>query len=232
MQVAIDNAKRRFDIDLNEEITRIKKDMDIEINKRPLFFVKILESNARKRMSQSEKQRKQTKEERAAVSKKSSEKTNADLKCPMNYLHSVKFGGHRSSEPTIPMDRFFVKYELEESRRKSKKVEELIEKYSINLYNSVINDEDDYLLLNEEFDKLIEDIKNVYISKTYIGLMSWLVDRAFGISNGVKNNKVVNSSCTYQNKSLLLKVLYNINSECLLKVLSKNISHQKSAENG
>lgn len=206
--------------------------MDIDINKRPLFFVKILESNARRRMSQSEKQRKPSKEERTAANKKSAEKTNYDLKCPMNYLYSVSFGGHRSSEPTIPMDQFFIKYELEESRRKSKKVEELIEKYSINLYNSVINDEDDYLLLNEEFDKLIEDIKSVYISKTYIGLMSWLIDRAFGISNGVKNNKAANSSCTYQNKSLLLKVLYNINSECLLKVFSKNILDQKSAENG
>ena len=32
MQCAIDNAKRTFDIDLNEEIDRIKKDMNIEEN--------------------------------------------------------------------------------------------------------------------------------------------------------------------------------------------------------
>ena len=32
MQVAIDNAKRRFDIDLTEEISRIKEDMNIKEN--------------------------------------------------------------------------------------------------------------------------------------------------------------------------------------------------------
>ncbi len=37
-QVAIDNSKRRFDIDLGEEIKRIKKDMDISTHKYPRFW--------------------------------------------------------------------------------------------------------------------------------------------------------------------------------------------------
>ena len=37
-QVAIDNAKRRFDIELTDEIKRIKNDMDIEKNKYPSFW--------------------------------------------------------------------------------------------------------------------------------------------------------------------------------------------------
>ena len=37
-QVAIDNAKRRFDINLSDEIKRIKNDMDIKVNKYPDFW--------------------------------------------------------------------------------------------------------------------------------------------------------------------------------------------------
>ena len=37
-QIAIDNAKRRFDIDVGAEIQRIKRDMDITTNKYPIFW--------------------------------------------------------------------------------------------------------------------------------------------------------------------------------------------------
>ena len=38
MQVAIDNAKRRFDVDLNAEIERIKQDINVEENGSPIFW--------------------------------------------------------------------------------------------------------------------------------------------------------------------------------------------------
>ena len=198
-QCAIDNAKRTFNIDITEEIKRIKKDMDIQENGFPKFWAYIKKDVKRS-------------------------KINNSLKCPMNYLCSIKFNKSRSEDSTLPMEYFFNKFDLETNRRQSKKVEELIEKYSLHLYNTQNEDNDsDYLLLRSDYDSLINDIKNVYISQTYIGLMSWLIDRAFLITCGAKRNKDSIDSNTNKNKALLLKVLYNINSKNVLKIFSKNI---------
>ena len=81
---------------------------------------------------------------------------------------------------------------------------------------------DNSLLLRDDFDNLIEDIKRVYISKTYIGLMSWLIDRAFLITSNSKMGAPHSNRKTNENKALLLKVLYNINSKNILQIFSKN----------
>ena len=197
-QICIDSAKRTFDMDTVEEIKRIKKDMDIQENKYPKFW-----SYIKKDVKRS--------------------KINNNLKCPMNYLCSIKFDKFRSEDSTLPMNYFFNKFELETNRRQSKKVEELIEKYSLGLLNSQIEDGDkDYLLLMSNFDDLIEDIKKVYISQTYIGLMSWLIDRAFLITCGTRRNKDTSTNNTNKNKALLLKTLFTINQKNVLKIFSKN----------
>ena len=79
------------------------------------------------------------------------------------------------------------------------------------------------LLLREDFEDLLTDIKQTYISKTYVGLMSWLIDRAFLITKETKVNKNLINRKTNENKSLLLKVLYDINSNNVLKIFSKNL---------
>lgn len=212
-QVAIDNAKRRFDIDLNEEIERIKKNSDVEINKYPSFWFDIKRKDKfSKKMTAKEKE------------KRKELLLNENLECPMNYLGKVEFKDYRSPLSELGMENFFVKYDLELNRRKSKKVEEIIEKYSLDLYNAnVSQEEDDYLLLREDFDEMIEDIKNVYISSTYLGLMSWLIDRAFCITPAAKQNVDNKNSNISKNKSLLLNVLYHINKENLLLCFSKNV---------
>ena len=215
-QCAIDNAKRTFDVDLVGEIERIKNDMNLDKNGYPLFW-------------------KQVKDKKCKIGDKrfNVQKINKELKCPMNYLMELKFENFRSSESTLPMEYFFNKFELKEDRRKSRRVEELIEQYSLDLYNNIVSEDaeygdfgysnSDYNMLECNFESLIEDIKGVYISKDYIGLMSWLIDRAFLITCGLKRNKNLVLSNVNKNKSLLLKVLYDINSKNLLKIFSKNI---------
>ena len=88
--------------------------------------------------------------------------------------------------------------------------------------------DDNSLLLRDDFDNLIEDIKKVYISKAYIGLMSWLIDRAFIVTSNIKRNKNTITRKTNENKALLLKVLYDVNSKNLLQIFSKNIYNSKS----
>lgn len=210
-QAAIDNAKRTFDIDIMGEIERIKQDMNVEENGVPSFWKHVKDYKAK-----------------ADDNKFDASKINKKLQCPMNYLMDLKFEQFRSSESTLPMSYFFQKFDLTEDRRKCRKVEELIEKYSINLflYNTKYIYEDDYKKYKEEieldFEELIEDIKSIYISKTYLGLMSWLIDRAFCISPNIKRNKGTVKNNTNKNKSLLIKVLYNINPNNLLECFSKN----------
>lgn len=210
-QVAIDNAKRRFDIDLTEEIKRIKDDMNIKENGYPKFW---------------------------GIIRKDFNKTriNDKLVCPMNYIFDIQVDKYKSKEKTLPMSDFFVKFPIDENekRRKSRKVEELIQKYSLDLYSKYQkpknegcmddeDEEDNYLLLRADFDDLIEDISKVYISKNYLGLMSWLIDRAFIITSGAKTNKDRSLTTINNNKAILIKVLYQVNPVAFLQCFSKNL---------
>lgn len=208
-QVAIDNAKRRFDINLTDEIARIKKDMNIKENGYPAFWNIIRKDFNKNRI-------------------------NENLVCPMNYIFDIKVKDTRQRIGTIPMSNFFVKYEMDDHKRKSRKVEELIQKYSLDLYSLyqkpnadlTLDDEDEsdnYLLLRADFDDLIYDISQVYISKNYLGLMSWLINRAFFIGAGVKSKRNEIQATLNNNKAILLKTLYSVNPSALLKCFAKNI---------
>lgn len=200
-QCAIDNAKRRFDVDIAGEIARIKTDMDVSSNKYPDFWRIIKRGFKRQNI-------------------------NPDLHCPMNYLCGLELNRVRDCSPTIPMDEFFIKYPMEKDRKQSKKVEELIEKYSLDIYNyNICNDDEQYIVLRSDFDNLISDIKNTYISSKYSGLMSWLIDRAFVISPKLKSLKNITLTSLNKNKPLLLKILYGINQKSFLKCFKKSLEN-------
>jgi len=196
-QVAIDNAKRRFDIDLANEIKRIKKDMDIDKHKYPAFWSIIKKGFNKKNI-------------------------NKNLVCPMNYLYNLNFDRFRNQTSTLPMSYFFIKHPLDINRRTCKRVEELISKYSLLSYlnnssdSEFYNPYENYLLLRSNFEELIQNIRSVNISGNYIGLMSWLIDRAFTITPDVSRNRMLKTNLR-SNKSLLLKVLYEVNPKCFLK---------------
>ena len=202
-QVAIDNSKRRFDIDLTDEIKRIKKDMDIKTHKYPSFWAIIKKSFNKKNI-------------------------NKELICPMNYLYNLRFKEYKPEKSTLPMSDFFIKHPLNVNRRTCKRVEEMISKYSLQLYAQNTQDtlsgerENEYLLLRSDFDELVRCIRGLNISGNYIGLMSWLIDRAFVITPDVSRNKMLKTNLG-TNKSLLLKVLYEVNSKCFLQCFAKKM---------
>jgi hypothetical protein len=197
-QASIDSSKRTFDIDIPKEIKLIKQQMNVKENGYPMFWSVI----------------------RPGFNKNN---LNKSIHCPMNYLYKLAFKEIRSNIPTLPMSHFFKKYELDGSRKASKKVEELISKYSFDLYNYNTNNTDDYVLLRSDFDQLIKDITQINISRNYLGLMSWLVDRCFAITPAIKQNRKQIKTNINKNKSLLLSVLYHINKKSLFTVLSKNL---------
>lgn len=195
-QVAIDNAKRRYDIDINSEIKRIKKDMDIESIGYPSFWQYIKENFDNR-------------------------KINSALRCPMNTLHKMKFKKNHSSSPTIPMSEFFIPQKAPKNRRKNKKVEDLITKYSLELYDSrTIKKDVDYILVKDDFDQMINEIKRIHISSNYTSLIAWLLDRCFCISTAAKQSNHLLKSNIGKNRALLIQTLYTVNKEALLQCFS------------
>ena len=199
-QAAIDNAKRRFDIDITSEIRLLKSNMGIKENGYPAFWSLIQKDFNIK-------------------------KVNYSLCCPMNCLYDLNLRKFRNSDITLPMSYFFIRHSIEKRDvfRKSMKVEELIQNYSLGIYNYNVNSVDgEYFLLRNDFEMLLRDIQMVNISYNYIGLFSWLLDRAFCISKRTVGQKDSLLSTLEKNKSILLNVLYNINNKCLLKCF-KNV---------
>ena len=78
-QIAIDSAKRLFDVNVASEIRRIKKDMNVDKNKYPAFW-KIIRRDFKEN------------------------NINYDLVCPMNYLYNLKLDQFRSNQSTIPIE--------------------------------------------------------------------------------------------------------------------------------
>lgn len=253
-QVAIDSAKRSFDIDINKEIDRIKKDMNIKEHKYPKFWTLIrrdfnkVAEKAYKDMKRVEKINPEdteklerfyidknipeTKEEildRLRDTYKKKNKINEELVCPMNYLYDLDLkkapsGNSVNVESTLPMSEFFIKHDIPSSQKRTCiKIEKLIQKYSLNLFQNKQEDEiddEDYLLLRDDFDNLIMDLKRTRFSEDYLGFMSWLIDRAYIITPSQTRHK--NFSTLNKNKSLFMKTLYKINSQAFLKCFKEN----------
>lgn len=198
-QASIDSSKRRFDIDIPKEIKLIKQQMDVKKNKYPMFWSVIKSGFNRKNL-------------------------NSSIHCPMNYLYNLKFKNVVQDDATIPMNEFFIKHKLDISKRQCKNVEELIENYSLKVYEEKTESGDaDYLLLRSDYDQLIQNLSQINISKNSVGLMSWLLDRAFLITPAMKKNKNKTDSLLHKNRSLLIKVLYDVNKKMLFSCFKKNL---------
>lgn len=202
-QAAIDSAKRRFDINITDEIKRIKSDMNIKQNKYPSFWLCIKKGFNKNNI-------------------------NENLHCPMNYIYEYKPKDYTSSESTIPISQFFVNHKLEIQKKTCKRVEDLITKYAFKLNPYRINeykanemyDDEKYLVLRSDFDDLINELKTMNISGKYLGLFSWLLNRTFIMTKQMNYNKDYLNTKIQKNKSILLKILYDVNRENLLKCFS------------
>ena len=188
-QCAIDSSKRRFCIDVTDEIKRIKKLVNVKSNGYPLFWLNI----------------------RRGFNK---QLINAKIMCPMNELYGYGLPRLQTKTPTIPFGKFFVSHGTPKDKRLAKRVEEFIQKYSIKLneYNSSENNSyEDYLLLRNDYEDMIEDIRRMSLSKNAVGLMSWLINRAFMVTPKINGKRDVINTRLHKNRSLLLKTLYDVN---------------------
>ena len=200
-QIAIDNAKRRFDIDVSKEIDRIKEDMNIKNNKYPVFW-KLIKRGF------------------------NTNNINKGLTCPMNYLYNLNISKFRDKSPTLPMSYFFIQHPLEKDKKQCKKVEELVSNYSLGLLDKQIDDDlfdySHHLLLRSDFNELLNNIAKTYISMNYAGLMSWLINRAFKITPKLAEQTTKIKTKTSKNKPLLLKILFQVSNKSFLSCFASN----------
>lgn len=203
-QAAIDSAKRRFAIDISEEINIIKKDMDISIHGYPKFWRTI-----RRGFDNS--------------------KINNSLVCPMNYLQELRVGNSRFTHGTIPFSEFLIETKNVGNRRTNKRIEKLIEDYSLSNYRLTVVDRsyagdydyNDYIVLRSNFEEMVNEIRRVNLSSNYHGLVYWLINRAFMIKGATFRNTTKMSRIASKNKPLLLKVLYEVNPDLFLSCFSR-----------
>lgn len=196
-QIAIDSAKRLFDVDVGAEIKRIKKDMNVKENKYPAFW-KIIHRDFKEK------------------------NINYELSCPMNYLYNLKLDQFRSNQSTIPIKYFIVNQPLDIDKRICKRTEKLITDFSMKNYQSGIESED-FLLLKTDFYQLIESIRTSSISKNYKGFMFWLLNRTFSVSPRLKANQYNIRSTIKKNRSIMIKTLYCVNKKVFMECFTENV---------
>ena len=155
------------------------------------------------------------------------DKINFELKCPMNCVReiSVKKDEHDWGE-SIPFTELLVPHGLgnNDRRRKSRKVESLIEKYglkvkSLNAIEENYDEEEEWLICQEEFEELIYDIREAGLSHNYTGLMYWLICRSFTTAY-VKQPRL--QTQLNKNRPVLLRVLYEVNPKAFLECFEKD----------
>ena len=204
--------------------------MDININGYPIFWKAIKKKNDKRNgVKLSELTDKQIERRNSMY--------NPEIICPMNSLYNMNINPRIANNSSIyPIDKFLNFYDLDISKTKSKKVEELITKYSLRIFSynkdNEIDDtenEEEYLLLNSDFDQLIKDIREITFTKKYLGLMSYLINRAFMPTSGVKHSGRPIKTNLNKNRPLLLKTLYELNPKQFLKCFSKNIDNKEKS---
>lgn len=140
----------------------------------------------------------------------------------MNEVSKLKVDKATRENDLIPINQLFINWENNATRKTSKAVEALIEKYIDEFYtikasSNNANKEEFNMLLHSSYDDLIEDIKHITLPNKYIGLMSWLINRAFMMTPGIQRNANYIQTTLNKNRAILLNVLYKLNPEMLLK---------------
>ena len=219
-QVAIDNAKRHFDIDITKEIARIKSDMNIAENGYPYFW-QITKKDKRKARNDQERRERQR-----ANREKIQKQINKNLICPMNYLYNLKFDNARPIDKKIDMDKFIVIHKAKNIASYSRKIQDMIVRYSIMLVNENKKNDDNeleqYLLERADFEDMIAEIRINSIPQKDAEIYSWLLNRAFLITPGVKGKRDTMNVSIRKNKPLLMKALYSASPKTFLKCFRNN----------
>ena len=146
-----------------------------------------------------------------------------------NFVYKIIYDKlHKDDSESLPIKDLFISYENEMPKKRSKRIESLIERYDLKLQSALSeyrnckdNVFDDFILLRSDYDDLLEEIRRIALPDKYLGLMSWLINRCFMMTPNMTSNRDKIQSKLNKNRSLLLKVLYDLNPKTFLKCFIK-----------
>ena len=208
-QLSIDSAKKCYDVDIHAEIQRLKQEMNIKSIGYPAFF--------------------------AGIRPDLRNKVNPNIVCPMNCVYKMKNKTVRTDN-IISNSEFFISHKNPVKYKTSRQIEKMIENYSLELFRTRLDDETDtgdYLLLRSDYDDLINDLRRVTISKNYMGLMSWLINRSLLVTPQIQGHRDKIDTKLSKNRPILLKILWDMSPKNFKKCFKKggDIDHTANDHN-
>jgi len=217
-QLAIDGCKRLYEVDVNNDIARIRSQPCMTKDK---DFPKFMKWTHEIQVTKNGKERPQEdiKKERSKIKKR----VDDSIICPMNYVEDFldKIQGS-SRDEYIDTKEFFIKIPGAANPRHTSKIRKLIEDYDgytkrIMLLLHDDPDSDDLIyLLCDKTENVLEELKKSKITKY---TMNRLIGSVLGIDWGVNNSYKHKITSKYTRK--MLNILYQTNKQLFLENFKK-----------
>ena len=213
-QLAIDGCKRVYEVDVNDDIARIRSQPCMKkANDYPNFMRWTHEIPVTK----NGKERSQ--EDIAKDKDRVKRRIDESIVCPMNWLQNCldKIQGSEKKD-IIDTQKYFINFPGWANNRQMSKIRQLIEDYDgytkrIMLLMKDDNDNDDYInLLGLKTEEVLSELKKYKLSKY---TMNRLIGSVLGIDLGVSNQYKYHQSSKYVRKTLNL--MYRTNRELFLQ---------------
>lgn len=212
-QLAIDGCKRLYEVDVNNDITRIRSQSCMKkIKDYPEFIKWTKEIPVTK--NGKERPQEEIKKEKNAIKRR----INNTIICPMNWLQESldKIQGAERRN-IIDTSNFFVRITGQADHRQASKIRKIVEDYDgytrrILLLIQDNPESDDYAdLLMVKSNQVIDEIKKLKISKY---TMNKLIGSVLGVDWGVRSDRRYKDASKYVRK--ILAILYKANKERFL----------------
>lgn len=228
-QIVIDSCKREYEIDYVQEIERIKsmscmtKEVEVEIEGKtkkikrdlPKFMLYTRDIHLVRNGYEF------SLEKENILKNKLKQRINETIDCPMNYLEDALNEIRESPRSKIiDTKKFFIHMEGKANSRQISKIRQIVEEYDNYVkFNSFINSEQ-YLVLLDLTDNLVEEIKKVKIGN--FKTINRIIETALGI--GTK--KGIQYKEATKHTRCILKTLYRCNKDkFLLNFIPQNTDY-------
>ena len=213
-QLAIDGCKRLYEVDVNNDIARIRSQPCMT---KQQDFPKFMKWTHEIQVTKNGKERPQEtiKKEKTKIKRRIDD----SLICPMNYVEDFldKIQG-ASRDGCLDTKEFFIKIPGRANHRHTSKIRKLIEDYDgytkrVMLLLQDNPDSDDLVsLLCEKTESILDELKKCKVTKY---TMNRLIGSVLGVDWGVKNEYKHKVTSKYTRK--MLNILYQTDKQLFLK---------------
>lgn len=220
-QLAIDGCKRQFEVNVNDDLRRIRSQPCMKREKDFPYFMKWtktvpLTKNGKDRSAEAIKNDK----------RKIAKRLDETIECPMNWLQPCldKVQG-TNKRNVVDTQKYFIVIPGRALGPQMSKIRNLIEDYDSYTKNIMAlltedPDNDSYVdLLLDKSEQLLSHLRTLRISKY---TMNRLVGTVLGVDSGVRKDRQYKKSSKYVRKTL--NVLYQTNKELFLNNFIKSSS--------